>query len=339
MTTALTLTQITGLSPDNRSMLPSHDFVIPNCLIGIEVEVEYAYNLDKVPFKLWTVKEDPSLRNDGRELITPPVMGMDISRALSELEDVFSNHPELTFNERTSDHIHMDVRELDVGQLRALVILYCIFERSLFRYCGGNRSENIYCLPLYVAQGVLLSIARLFISSKRGDIARTASHLDTYYKYQAINLKPVLSQGSIEFRHMVGTSDKARLVEWINMLLCLKKAAITFTEDDIPHLVSGQGGEAFVRSVFGNLADKLINPFTQVDVFKGIRLAQDFIYTENLVQGSTDLAKVSIGKSALQKFYLSTLVEEENKPVFEWDYDNPFDEQLESFMNTNVGEI
>lgn len=327
----LPLAQITGFSPENRSMLASEEYVLPRCLVGIEIEVECAHVLDAVNFDYWNVTEDDSLRNNGRELISPPLLGKDISNALTEVEYVFSEHSSLQFNERTSVHVHMDARDMDTEQLLALMMIYCIVERSLFRYCGQERAESIYCLPLYSAQGALHNITKICHYIEKEVPSGIQDQLNQYYKYQAINLRPIMAQGSIEFRHHAGCSNKAELMNWINLLMCIKKAALTFSAKDLPDLVSGHGGEAFLKSVFGEHAHLLINSFTQTDVFKGVRLAQDFIYTTALHEGVKKVKKCSYANSAYENIYIGAqpITEEQKiKQQFTWNTGYNFNEDI-----------
>lgn len=48
----------------------------------------------------------------------------------------------------------------------------------------------------------------------------------TWQKYTALNLVPVNTQGSIEFRHLEGTCDVKRIMGWINLISRMYNHAI-----------------------------------------------------------------------------------------------------------------
>lgn len=185
-----------------------------NTYIGIEVEVENITTFQQSsPY--WRMIEDGSLRNNGREFITPPIRAWRIEHALMQLFNVDLNQ-DIDFSERTSIHIHMNIRTLTVPQLESLIITYILFEKVLFNFIGNNRYNNIFCVPI-VETDIGENLLNM-ITNKSPEVA--------WQKYTALNLLPIMNKGTIEFRHMSGTKDIERLITWINLLLSLKKFAL-----------------------------------------------------------------------------------------------------------------
>ena len=68
-----------------------------------------------------------------------PLKGGDITRAMFGFKKVFllyeeaGNEPPIC-SPRTSVHIHIDVRDLEVQQLKKLFLLYAVFEETFFKW-------------------------------------------------------------------------------------------------------------------------------------------------------------------------------------------------------------
>src|SRR6266849_8881837 len=86
-----------------------------NTFVGIEVEMEDTLNKFSSGLyeHLWTFRADGSLRNNGLEAVSIPLKGEWIKRGLKTLFDCIKN---IHFSPRTSIHIHLDVRELNLNQ-------------------------------------------------------------------------------------------------------------------------------------------------------------------------------------------------------------------------------
>lgn len=170
----------------------------------------------------------------------------------------------------------MDVRSLDTMQLFNLLVLVIIFERSLVKYCGGVREENIFCLPFYKSESSIKELSNIV-----RDGADFLTVVERTFKYNGFNIRPVVTQGSVEFRYHYGTMDKERLKEWINIIYCLKREAVK-VEDVLmlPNIISQMGVEAYTNKVFGKYAKMLDTTNLNDSVYEGIRLAQEVIYAE-----------------------------------------------------------
>lgn len=257
--------------------LPSNDFV------GLEIELEgfKYYNSYKLESELWSVKEDGSLRDNGKEFIfSLPLNGKDIETAL-EIFDIWvkkytENFSAPIVSERCSIHVHVDVRDLERKELYMFMMYYLSLERLLFVYSGKGRYENNYCTPIHLSSDFESRLSRLNSGSSDNFVMALDSS-----KYAAANTTSVRERGSVEIRTHEGTYDIDRILEWIYILLSIKKASrnnnIPF--QDFPVLVSDTGPIEFIRQIFGDeITDKLTYQGFQFDLWKGIRDAQDVIY-------------------------------------------------------------
>lgn len=176
--------------------------------IGIEIEVEN-HKVTNEPPICWQIVDDGSLRNHGAEWITTPILASEAPGALySLLRESLSD--ECCFGPRTSVHVHVNAQDLMPNQVKKIVQLYCVFEHSLYNFVGKNRNKNIYCVPLYDT-----GLTREFRSHRISHIC------ERWSKYTGLNLMPLTSKGTIEFRHMHGCSDPVKLCRWIRLILRL----------------------------------------------------------------------------------------------------------------------
>jgi hypothetical protein len=180
------------------------DLGLPPRTIGIEIEMENAahlYNPSAKAKKIWSAKEDHSLRDGGIEFVSRPLNPNGLEEALSTLKASLA--AEIAFSPRTSVHVHVNVQDLDFDKLALLVRFYRLFEGAFFDFIGRKRARNTYCCPLFLTR----------LSS--------FLHPTRWPKYTALNLRPVTTQGTVEFRHMHGTLDTEKLIVWVAAIVNL----------------------------------------------------------------------------------------------------------------------
>jgi len=162
--------------------------------------------------------KDGSLRNNGIEFITKPVTYEKSLELFTYLHDnlVLGPNP---YTARTSTHVHVNVSSMTKEQLKHFVLLYALFEPVFFEYAGPARLHNIHCVPLNYTL-----LPRQYAQS-------ATALVDVWSKYTAFNMKPVKTQGTVEFRHLYGTGDKKVYRQWLLMLKELWEFAFTKDTD------------------------------------------------------------------------------------------------------------
>jgi hypothetical protein len=148
---------------------------------------------------------DGSLRNNGIEFITKPLTFNEALTAFDVLHKglVLGPHP---YTNRTSTHVHVNMANMSMGQVKHLLLLYALLEPVFFEVAGETRKHNIHCVPLSFT--MLPSI----YSKPIQDIIKAWS------KYSAFNLMPLKSQGTVEFRHLYGTGDIEVYQKWLTLI-------------------------------------------------------------------------------------------------------------------------
>ena len=192
--------------------------------IGLEYEVERIHNVmgghgnsiwktnphkhkDANTVKLWTMVKDGSLRNNGMEFVSKPVVGHGIDYALHEIDDLLTNYEsDCESSIRTSIHVHVDMVEWRLRELFHLPALYALFENLFFSLHGMHRQNNPYCYKIV-------------------DLAPRSARIHGDMKYCALNLAPIEKQITVEFRHADFSKDLRKNRRWIQVVCKFMKYA------------------------------------------------------------------------------------------------------------------
>lgn len=189
-------------------------------VLGVEIELEHIKYISDLSGNTIHLMQEDSLKIDGQEFVTIPLQ---LKYIEIELKRLFSG-VQGKETQRCSTHVHMNIRDMSVNQLKTMILLYMIFERSLYRF-SGDRWNNRFCIPL---QHHIKTISTLFRYLQAYTIC-TGYNLQ---KYAGINLLPIWGktgnskkQGTIEFRQMKGTTDISYILDWCSLITSLKRYA------------------------------------------------------------------------------------------------------------------
>jgi|SRR5687768_17220637 len=225
----------------------------PFIYLGVEVEAEnvsHFYSQYSIPGS-WRIVEDGSLKVHGSEYVTVPIKFKYIEMELRRLFDAI---PKAEFSPRTSIHIHVNSRDFTDQELFRFLVLYLIFERNLYKF-AGDRWLNNFCVPIHSSPGNIGTILR----HCHGNVLSNIS----WCKYYGLNLLPLLGEegsscryGTIEFRHMIGNNDVEYIMNWCNLILSLKLAAKSCTNEFLMSslLMNETTSLAFIDLIFKDWA-------------------------------------------------------------------------------------
>ena len=243
-----------GHDPDTRTNIP-HDDLLTNDYVGIEVELENVIgNAQAESFGFWSVVGDGSLRNNGMEFIfNQPLRGTDVVSSLEGLQERMSQAPmEIGTGFRTSVHVHIDVRDMTLANVRNMLVAYMVHEDFLYELCGEGRKKNIYCPAISDAGNLLQRTYQFLRASSRNS---AMAYINAWQKYSGINLHSIIDRGSIEFRGHRGTYNKDEILYWTNALLALKKFAMSTdrsAQDWTRSFINDQGSLDYSNAVYGD---------------------------------------------------------------------------------------
>ena len=291
--------------------------------LGIEVEVENI-RLDRangVPLP-WIVKGDGSLRNNGAEFISAPILPQDVSLSIASLYGFMkAAGMKPDFSWRTSTHVHMEANQLSVREFKNFLLLYLIFEDSLFQFARpGRRETNIFCTPLSRTDyRILRSILR---AEDDASFVNTMVDLPRrILKYSALNLSHIFGYGTVEFRHLGGEKSPEKVCIWLQLLLRLFEAASRLTREDIERNVFELNTNSFYRhflnEVFGDLSGHLETNRRDLFLSNGVVVCKEILAADNPVSNLQEGEKngLHIFSEAEAKKHGTDPLEEKRKSV------------------------
>lgn len=226
---------------DYRVMVPDSRLVLPDCLVGIEMELEgdtryHARTMDHGKYFV-TAKEDGSLRNGGIEMIfSEPLMGDAVITALEWMFKVKQQH-NLVGSIRTSTHMHINYSaNSDTAEtLINTVVAWLLVEKAMCLTAGHHREYNSFCVPTYMMnpreENLVYSVAAIDVNDTYR-LNSTIGDLSNMDRYAALNLSALFKYGTLECR-LLGTAEYQPTLDWLNILLSIKKAAINNTRDEL----------------------------------------------------------------------------------------------------------
>lgn len=221
-----------------------------NIYLGLEIEMEGIQEVNRrILPPSFSYVEDGSLKVEGIEAVTVPIkfkfIEPELKRLFAALNPIFSH--------RTSIHVHMNARDMTLEELVKFIILYLLFEKSMYKF-SGNRWNNNYCVPLYQNMDNVISLFKRIKNNQTPPYS--------WSKYTGINLNPLWGVegaseriGTIEFRQMEGTKDINRIITWCNLITCLKFSAKQIKMEELLTDITNKNVYefwSFIESIFKN---------------------------------------------------------------------------------------
>lgn len=219
MSDTLTLAEIFGTKPPKcNKAIPVNKDVNGERFYGVEIEVEncggdyeYYTNLLRPG---WEVKEDHSLRASRNgvpwEFITVPLQYNQMVPAIPAFYELTS-FTERNFSDRCSIHVHANVTDYTPDNMGALALYYQTLEDVLFSFVGNYRDSNLYCIPWSQCR-MNHDLVTTILAGEFKDKVRQ------WQKYTALNILPIRSLGTVEFRQMHGTADIPKILSWLGII-------------------------------------------------------------------------------------------------------------------------
>jgi hypothetical protein len=272
--------KIFGKEKSRLSYMPDELLLMPTTAVGLEFEFEGVKSSEKMMEALaeyWEAHGDNSLHDNGLEFVFhSPMFGRDVISAVKVLLAEATTRKFKT-SLRTGIHVHLDARDLSYPQLIGLVLYYLMFEPAIYSWVGQRREANNFCLPWYKTEGSLSDAAELLRAIRQAvqynehdiEVSKLA---DNFHKYAGLNLKPLHQYGSIEFRHLETVTDFTKVLQWINIPLALKKAALAAPESSMV-VVNGVLNRGINKSLFHIFEEKTANEMihNNLDLVKEIK--------------------------------------------------------------------
>lgn len=300
------MSKFSGTNPEYRNFRPSKKLVDSNTLLGLEIELENVHS-DGVERRLepyWDVSLDEGSlrpRNSAHSCefkLSKPLAGYDIVKAILALERAVRDMDYTPVrSSRTSTHVHIDVRNMNHKEVIAFIVLYLGVEKLLYHYAGKHREQNNFCVPCYATDFSLGPIANFLYLNKENETQVFKEVVDVYSRnnrYLGLNIHALQKFGTLEFRMLGGEYRFSKLLRWLNILLSIKKASeeVPFELVELPMRASIQGIDNFVEHIFGKYSKYLAYEGYELDVYDGLRSAQDILYKEKFNDTLWNIIKI-----------------------------------------------
>lgn len=230
----------------------------PLLMYGVELEIENLGSYDNFPDGLYVPgisgTNDGSLRNSGWEFITLPMRFNMLSQVLRKFY-VKNKFTEKNYSDRTSIHVHVNVLDLTHEQIQTLFLLYLTFEPILFEWVGGERKDNIFCVPWSQTNISSQLLGQVPSDAYLGKVKR-------WQKYTALNLLPMWEIGTVEFRHMVGTPELGRVITWCDIIGGIVAYARTNKYEDVLKELSSLNSTSRYHNIVSSVFKQYSSQFT-----------------------------------------------------------------------------
>ena len=201
---------------------------------GIEITNEgYTHRI----MNTWKAVSDGSLSAGGFELVSPPMKGAkNIEKQITTICEAIKD---LTRIDRTCGiHVHFEVLDKhhfkrrvntnsSVGKLRALknkpakkftgnlLRNYGYFQPVIDSLVSPSRRGNSYCN--YLPDGAKMTLEEIKqFSENKGNYAHLIYGMSG--RYTVINLSSLENYGTVEFRQMNGSTNAAKILNWIRIM-------------------------------------------------------------------------------------------------------------------------
>lgn len=274
------LNTVTGLDCSKYYKPPSLVETIESQMaVGIEVEIENHQLRHQPNGNVWVIKGDGSLRNNGVEYVSVPIQA---SWAPVALQDLLENALDKSccFSPRTSIHVHLDMQQWEARQALDMLLMYTVFEGLFYKFTGRGRIKNIYCVPLFDTGMLASCMSKQFSTTLQG-----------WSKYTGLNIIPLQSFGTFEFRHMHGTFDVRKVSIWIRLITKLAEYVRRTGTEAIQKILQGEMRNVdyreWIREIWG-MDSEYLKFESYEDVRKGVDAMKtafvDGKYTSQLVK-------------------------------------------------------
>lgn len=228
---------------------------------GIEIEIEQAALLESPP--LWSMHEDGSLRNNGREMVSLPLLPDELDGALEWARQALETSQCVT-SERCGIHLHMNMQDATIRDLLSLMTGYVLVEPYLFKRYAPTRINSAFCVPIYLNDSGLMQLMRASVAGRTGRWSTFQEAMRSPSKYVALNTRCLPSMGTVEFRQLPGTLDMDFVKQWV--MVCTQLYEATTEALDPQHLIDEYAAnpERFHERVVGDYIEPTPNEDARV---------------------------------------------------------------------------
>jgi len=183
--------------------------------MGIDCRVE---NYNHENREWWKIVTDASVNGagEGLEIVSPILHGREgleaVKTVCAALEAAGA-----TVNVTCGLHVHHGAEDFNVNSFKNITLLYTRYEKTIDSLMPKSRrgSNNTYCASLFDLQHATFSSAQRFMEWIYN--ARDTDQLLDFFsrRFLKLNLRAYRAHSTVEFRQHSGTTEAAKVVNWI----------------------------------------------------------------------------------------------------------------------------
>lgn len=214
-------------------------------LIGIELELEEATIQSAPPY--WVLHEDASLRNGIELVLDAPYAGEVLGNAIREYYNSGIAHNSTS---RTSTHIHINMTDATLDNLRSMFMIMYSIEDALFNAVGESRKWSGYAMALGEMEPS--RVRGILTSEDRSTLVESISPSRNQERYYGFNTC-MRRHGTAEFRYFPGGPTRQELESWVDFVVNVKQIAKKWAPAQlIDFLTSDESMRRFVTENFSD---------------------------------------------------------------------------------------
>lgn len=200
---------------------------------GVELELEGVVGPPAIPY--WSQHIDESLRNGIEYVLTRPLGGTKLERALTVY---YSNGTKTNSTERSSTHIHVNMTTASVDELRTMIVLMYTLEGPLYSVVGESRKWAGYSMSLSEMEPSRMT--RIMQDNDRDNLIASINTGRNADKYYGLNVASVRKHGTAEFRYFPGDPTQKELESWLDLVAAIKSASKKYVVSQIIERVDNE---------------------------------------------------------------------------------------------------
>ena len=156
----------------------------------------------------WGGHPDGSLRGENFEYILSKPINPDELRPMIEgLYGIFEDrNTRLNCSNRCSTHVHINMFNSKINTVTSVIAMWMVFEESLVEWNGIERKTNHFCLTSNNNAGITNTWKKLLTNGMTG--------WPDGLKYSALNILPLRTLGSLEFRCGQAPQNPENVIMW-----------------------------------------------------------------------------------------------------------------------------
>lgn len=228
----------------------------------------------------WRAEDDGSLRGYSKEyVLSEPCDVSELPYLVNELFKVLeANRVTVENSNRCSTHVHVNMAGYKLNHITSILALWATFEEALIAWCGELRTSNHFCLSFKDSPSTIHAWNE-YLRTGRSPRGRDL-------KYASLNILPLFTFGSLEFRCGRAADTPEIPVTWATFIHhFVKYATERFANpNELAFALSEQGGEEIFRELcrkagLDELAGEVINsvPDFEKSCISGFRNVQNIV--------------------------------------------------------------